>query len=66
MFKYLGGIINSQSTFEDEINEKISKPGKLYNVIKTSFLNKIEIIQEVKTEMVGRVVKPILADSSES
>jgi len=52
MFKYLSGIINSQSTLEDEINVKIAKIGKLYNSIKTSFLSKIEIPREVKAEMV--------------
>ena len=46
MFKYLGGIINTQGTLEDKINERIAKAGKLYKAIKTSFLGKIEIPQE--------------------
>ena len=62
MFKYLG-VINSQGTLEDEVNERIAKTGKLYNAIETSFLSKVEIPQEVKGEMVRRVVKPILVQS---
>ena len=63
MFKYLGEIIDSQDTLEDDINERMAKTGKLYNPIKTSFLSKIEIPQEVKPQVVRRVVKPIFANS---
>ena len=66
MFKYPGGIINSRGTLKDEINERIAKTGQLYRVIKTSFLSKIEIPQEVKAEVVRRVAKPISVHSCES
>ena len=45
---------------------RVAKTVKLYNAIKTSFLSKIEIPQEVKAEVVGRVVKPIMAHLCES
>ena len=63
MFKHLGGNMNSRGTLEDEINERTAKTRKLYNAIQTSFLSKIEISQEVKAEVVRRVLKPILAHS---
>ena len=44
----------------------MTKIGKLHNAIKTLLLNKIKIPQEVKPEMVRRVVKPILGRSCES
>ena len=31
VFKHLGGIISSEGTLEDEINERSAKTGKLYN-----------------------------------
>ena len=66
MLKYLGGIINSQGTLVDEINERTATTEKLYDAIKTSFLSKLKIPQEVKAEVVKRVVKPLLTHSCES
>ena len=62
----VGWNMNSQGTLEDEIDETIAKTGKLYKATETLFLSKIEIPQEVKTEVIRRVVKPILAHPCES
>lgn len=56
-FKYLGVIINSQGSMEDEINKRIAATGRLYNAIKTNFLGKKEMSSEAKADIVKKVVK---------
>lgn len=42
-FKYLKVIINNEGRLEDKINKIIIKTGRLYNSIKSNFLNKKEM-----------------------
>lgn len=45
------------ANMEDEINHRIEKTGKLFNIMKTQFFAKKELPKKAKIEMVSKLVK---------
>lgn len=54
--QYLGRIINNRGNLEGGIGERLLKMGRLYNAKENIILK--EIPQEVKVEIVKKVMKP--------
>ena len=65
-YKYLGVVINRKGNLEEEINERVAKTGRLFNSIKSSLLGKKEIHTRIKTEIVRKIMKPVLTYGSET
>lgn len=65
-FKYLGSIFTEDGKIDEEISERAGAAGRLFNSIKTDFLNKKEIPSDVKVEVFKKVAVPTLTYASES
>lgn len=59
-YKYLRTVIEENTKIDGEINERIKKVGKIYNNMKSTFLGKREIDRKIKTEVVRKIVKPVM------
>ncbi|KAI4460658.1 hypothetical protein MML48_5g00010615 [Holotrichia oblita] len=65
-YKYLVTFIEENRKLDKEMNERVKKPGKMFNSLKISFLGKREIGKEIKTEVIKRIGRPVMLYSSES
>ncbi|XP_068082743.1 LINE-1 retrotransposable element ORF2 protein [Anabrus simplex] len=65
-FKYLGSIISSDGKMEEEITERIGTAGRLFNAIRTNFLNKKEISKGTKLAVYKSTFIPTLTYGCES
>jgi uncharacterized protein YabE (DUF348 family) len=65
-FKYLGAQINQEGRIDEEINTRIASSSKLFNSIKSGFLNHKEIIEETKLSVYKSTFSPILSFASET
>lgn len=65
-FKYLGSIIQNNGKIDKEINDRMGKTGRIYNMMKTTFLGKKEVPRKIKTKVVKKVVRPTIMYSSET
>lgn len=65
-FKYLGSIIENNGKIDKEINDRMGKTGRIYNMLKSTFLGKKEVPTKIKTEVVKKVVRPTIMYSSET
>lgn len=59
-------IIEESEIIDEKLNEKIGKTGRLYNILRTTYLGKKEVPKEIKAQVYQRVVRPVLVYGSES
>jgi hypothetical protein len=65
-FKYLGAQINQEGRINEEINTRIASSSKLFNSIKSGFLNHKEIIDKTKLSVYKFTFSTILSFASET
>jgi hypothetical protein len=65
-FKYLGVQINQEGTIDKEINTRTVSSNKLFNSIKSGFLNHKEIIEKTKLSVYKSTFSPILSFANET
>ena len=57
-FKYLGAMINTDNTIEEEIKERIAAGNRAYHVHKKFFISKL-ISRNVKLQLYNTLIRPI-------
>jgi hypothetical protein len=65
-FKYLGVQINQEGRIDEKINTRIVSSSKLFNSIKSGFLNHKEITEKTKLSVYKSTFSPILSFASET
>lgn len=63
-FKYLGSITESNGKMNTELKDKMGKTEKLFRRMNASFLGKQEILRDIKTELIQKVVRPTITYGS--
>ena len=64
-FKYLGAMVNIDSSIEEEIKERITAGNKAYHVHKKLFTSKL-ISRNVKLHLYNTLIRPIVTYASET
>jgi hypothetical protein len=64
-FKYLGSIVNTNNTVEEEIKERISAGNKAYFVHKTLFMSKT-LSKKSKLKLYKSVIRQVVIYASET
>lgn len=65
-FKHLGAVISEDGKMDEEVNERKTVGGKIYNNIKHSFLGKKAIPKDIIVQVFEKVVTPILIHRDET
>lgn len=55
--KYLRMVADKHDRIDKEIDERIEKAGKIYNIFKNRFRIKREMPQNVKTKLISEVIR---------
>jgi hypothetical protein len=64
-FKYLGSMINTNNTIEEEIKERISAGNRAYFAHKMLFMSKT-LSKKSKLKLYNSVIRPIVTYASET
>jgi len=64
-FKYLGAMVNSDNSIEEEIKEMIAAGNKAYHVHKKLFTSKL-ISRNVKIHLYNTLIHPVVTYASET
>jgi len=64
-FKYLGAMVNIDSSIEEEIKERIAAGNRAYHVHKKLFTSKL-ISRNVKLHLYNTLIRPIVTYASET
>jgi hypothetical protein len=64
-FKYLGTMVNTDSSIEEEIKERIAAGNKAYHVHKKLFISKL-ISRSVKLQLYNTLIRPIVTYASKT
>ena len=64
-FKYLGAIVNTDNTMEEEITERIALGNKVYFANKKMFQSKI-ITKRAKLKLYHTIIRPIVTHACET
>lgn len=64
--KYLGSILDCEGNIESDINNRIGATARLFNALKSVFLNKKEVSKKTKVKIHKAVFEPVLTYGSES
>jgi len=64
-FKYLGTMVNTDNSIEEEIQERIAAGNRAYHVHKKLFSSKL-ISQNIKLQLYNTLIHPTVAYTSET
>ena len=64
-FKYLGAIVNTDNTMEEEITERIALGNKVYFANKKMFQSKI-ITKRAKLKLYHTIIRPVVTYTCET
>jgi hypothetical protein len=64
-FKYLGSVVNTNNTIEEEIKERISVGNKAYFAHKMLFMSKA-LSKKSKLKLYNSVIRPVVTYASET
>ena len=65
-YKYLGAVLSEDGRMEAELDERLGKAGIIFNAMKNRLLEKKEVPQAVKIEVIKRIVRPTILYGSET
>lgn len=65
-YKYFSVVVNNEGNLNDEIKERITTTGKLFNGIKPSFLSKKEILAKLESKVIRKIAKLTLLYTCDS